>query len=157
MSNKPTKLAVARRGKTASRLVALQNPALSRAMLYFAATRAIAQTDRAIQSVLDQKGAHVFLHLVDDGGGGAEVVRRYSGLNHVFTYANPVRRGALRTLHELVPRLRSSFVAVQDPGTVSTPDAAPIRGLDARGLRCGISGGPGEYSVGTRLSRATAD
>jgi glycosyltransferase involved in cell wall biosynthesis len=81
-----------------------------------------AEADRAIQSVLSQKGAHTFLHLVDDGGGGAEVVRRYSGFNHVFTYTSPVRRGALRTLHELVPRFRSSYVAVQDPGTVSTPE-----------------------------------
>ncbi len=80
------------------------------------------QTDRAVQSVLDQKGADVFLHLVDDGGGGAEIVGRYAGLNHVFSYTNPIRRGALRTLHELLPRLRSSYVAVQDPCTVSVPE-----------------------------------
>jgi glycosyltransferase involved in cell wall biosynthesis len=78
--------------------------------------------DRAIESVLNQKGVHIFLHLVDDGGGAAEVVGRYSGLHHVFTYTNAIRQGALRTLHELVPRLRSSYVAVQYPGTLSTPE-----------------------------------
>jgi hypothetical protein len=78
--------------------------------------------DRAIQSVLGQKGIHTFLHLIDDGGGGAEVVRRYSGKSQVLTYANPARRGVLRTLHELVPRLRTSYVAVQDSATVSSPE-----------------------------------
>ena len=78
--------------------------------------------DRAIQSVLGQKGVHVFLHLIDDGGGGAEVVRRYSGQNDVLTHKNPARRGVLRTLQELVPRLRTSYVAVQDPATVSAPE-----------------------------------
>jgi glycosyltransferase involved in cell wall biosynthesis len=94
-----------------------------------------AEAARAIQSVLDQKGTHVFLHLVDDGGGGAEVVGRYAGFNHVFTYTNPVRRGAMRTLHELVPRLRSSYVAVQDPGTVSTPERlrSAVTMLEAHG------------------------
>jgi glycosyltransferase involved in cell wall biosynthesis len=80
------------------------------------------QTERAVQSVLNQQGVDVFFHLVDDGGGGAEIVGRYSGLNQVFTYANPIPRGALRMVHDLLPRLRSSYVAVQDPGTVSTPE-----------------------------------
>src|SRR5262249_3232305 len=39
--------------------------------------RSSADADRAIRSVLDQRDAHAFLHLVDDGGGGSEVVRRY--------------------------------------------------------------------------------
>jgi len=80
-----------------------------------------AEADRAIQSVLNQRGAHTFLHLVDDGG-AAEIVRRYAGFSHVVTYTNPARRGVLRTLHELVPRLRSPYVAIQDPGTVSAPE-----------------------------------
>ena len=77
--------------------------------------------DRAVLSALEQQEAQVFLHLVNDGGGGSEVVRRYAGLSHVFTYSNPTRRGALRTLHDLVPRLRTAYVALQDPGTVSLP------------------------------------
>jgi len=74
----------------------------------------------AIQSVQNQRGAHIFIHLVDDGGGGAEIVRRYAELSHVFTYSNPVRKGTLRTLHDLAPSLRSSYVALQYPGTVSS-------------------------------------
>src|SRR5207248_199171 len=80
-----------------------------------------ADVDRAVQSILEQCEAHTFLHLVDDGGGGSEVVRRYAGRSQVFTYSNPTRQGTFRTLHELVPRLRSAYVAVQDPGTISIP------------------------------------
>jgi glycosyltransferase involved in cell wall biosynthesis len=80
------------------------------------------EADRAVQSALDQRGAHIFLHLVDDGGGGSELVRRYAGRSHVHTYRNPTRKGTLRTLHTLVPRLRSAYVAVQVVGTISTPE-----------------------------------
>jgi hypothetical protein len=80
------------------------------------------ETDRAVQSVLKQRGAMVFLHLVDDGGGGAELVSRYQGLSHVVTYKNPERRGIFATLQEFVPRLRSAFVAIQAVGMPSTPD-----------------------------------
>jgi glycosyltransferase involved in cell wall biosynthesis len=78
-------------------------------------------TDRAVRSVLEQEGAHIFLHLVNDGGGASEIVSRYAGRSHVFTYSNAVRRGPFRTLHDLIPRLRSAYVAVQDPSTFSVP------------------------------------
>ncbi len=78
--------------------------------------------DQAVDSALSQRNAQTFLHLVDDGGGGSEVVNRHAGRGHVFTYANPIRQGTFRTLHTLLPRLRSSYVAIQDPGTASTPN-----------------------------------
>ena len=85
-------------------------------------TETTSEADLAVQSLLGQRDAHLIIHLVDDGGGGAEITRRYAGARHVFTYGNPVRRGPLRTLHELVPRLRSAYVAFQDPKTISSKE-----------------------------------
>jgi len=93
------------------------------------------QAERAILSVLAQKGVVTIVHLVDDGRGGAALVRRFTGRWNVVTHRNPVRRGPFATLHDLLPRLRSEFVAVQDPGTVSHPDrvATAVGLLFARG------------------------
>ena len=115
------------------------------------------QTDRAVQSVLDQKGADVFLHLVDDGGGGAEIVGRYAGLNHVFSYTNPIRRGALR--HAARVAAAPQVFICCGAGSVYRQRArtAPIRRLNDRGLRRGDSGGTGENSLRTHLSPAAAD
>jgi GT2 family glycosyltransferase len=82
---------------------------------------ASAETDRAVRSVLDQEGAVPVLHLVDDGGGAAELVHRYRNQRGVISHLSPFRRGPLATLHDLVPQLESEYVAIQDPATVSRP------------------------------------
>jgi glycosyltransferase involved in cell wall biosynthesis len=66
------------------------------------------QADRAVRSVLEQEGVPLIVHLVDDGGGGDDLVRRYSG-----------RAG----------------VAIQDPATVSLPGrlASSLRIIETRG------------------------
>ena len=77
--------------------------------------------DAAVRSVLAQKDVVVSLHLVDDGGGGAELLRRYGDRANVLLHRNPTRQGLFRTLHDRVPSLRSEFVAVQDSATTSRP------------------------------------
>jgi glycosyltransferase involved in cell wall biosynthesis len=77
--------------------------------------------DRAVRSILNQQGVKVFLHLVDDGGGGAGLLERYGGRDNVVVHRNPAPRGLFQTLHERVPHLRSEFVAVQDATTISLP------------------------------------
>jgi glycosyltransferase involved in cell wall biosynthesis len=84
-------------------------------------SRASEQAERAIQSVLDQRDVTVFLHLVDDGGGAAELLSRFGGRANVFPRHNPTPLGLFRTLHECVPALHTEFVAVQDPATTSRP------------------------------------
>jgi Glycosyl transferase family 2 len=79
------------------------------------------QAERAIFSVLAQEGVVTIVHLVDDGGGGAALVRRFTGRWNVVPHENPRRRGPFATLHDLLPHLRSEFVAIQDPTTVSHP------------------------------------
>jgi Glycosyl transferase family 2 len=77
--------------------------------------------ERAILSVMAQEGVVTIVHLVDDGGGGAALVKRFAGRWNVVTHENPRRRGLFATLHDLLPHLRSEFVAIQDPTTVSHP------------------------------------
>ena len=81
-----------------------------------------AEAERAILSVLDQDRAIAIVHLVDDGGGGAPLVRRFAGRWNVVTHQNPSRKGPLAALHDLLPSLRSEFVAIQDAATVSHRD-----------------------------------
>lgn len=79
------------------------------------------QAERAILSVMAQEGVVTIVHLVDDGGGGAALVRRFAGRWNVVIHENARRRGLFATLHDLLPQLRSEFVAIQDPATVSHP------------------------------------
>ena len=47
------------------------------------------QAERAILSVLAQEGVVTIVHLVDDGGGGAALVRRFAGRWNVVTHETP--------------------------------------------------------------------
>jgi hypothetical protein len=79
-------------------------------------------TDRAIRSALDQEGANIVLHLVQNGGQAAELVARYELDGRVVLHPNEAARGTFETLHRLVPFLKTDFVAVQDPQAVSHPE-----------------------------------
>ena len=79
------------------------------------------ETDRAVRSLLEQDGAAAIVHLVDDGGGAGAILDRYAGRWNVVPHVNPARRSTFATLHALLPRLRSEYVAVQDPRSVSLP------------------------------------
>jgi glycosyltransferase involved in cell wall biosynthesis len=80
------------------------------------------RTEAAVRSVLRQQNAAVLLHLVDDGGGGREMLERFGGRWNVLPHRNPQRKGLWDTLHDLVGRFRTPYVAVQDPRTISRPD-----------------------------------
>jgi GT2 family glycosyltransferase len=79
------------------------------------------KTDRAVRSVLAQQGTAPIVHLVDDGG-GKKILQRYRDRWNVLTHHHPAPLGLFETLHELVPRLRTEFVAIQDTQTTSHPD-----------------------------------
>jgi glycosyltransferase involved in cell wall biosynthesis len=78
-----------------------------------------ALTDRAVRSALEQDGANVSVHLVDDGGAAAEILARYGNHRNVVLHRNSTPQGTFATLHDLIPALESEFVAVQDPRTIS--------------------------------------
>lgn len=80
------------------------------------------QTQRTIRSALEQDGAIPIVHLVDDGGGAGPLLQRYRNHWNVVSHRNPVRKGLYATLHDLLPELRSDFVAVQHAGTISHPN-----------------------------------
>jgi len=79
------------------------------------------QTERALRSVLDQQSAVTLVHLIDNGGGGRELIERYAHCGTVSIHHNPVPRSPLATVHDLVDRLHSEFIAIQDPRTISKP------------------------------------
>lgn len=79
------------------------------------------ETERALRSVLNQQSALTLVHLVDHGGGGRELVERYASCGTVTVHHTPVPRSPLATVHDLIDRLHSEYIAIQDPRTVSRP------------------------------------
>ncbi len=79
------------------------------------------ETEHALRSVLDQKSALTLVHLVDNGGGGRELIQRYAHCGTLTVHHNPVPKSPLATVHELVDRLHSEYIAIQDPRTISKP------------------------------------
>jgi hypothetical protein len=104
------------------------------------------QIARAIQSVLDQQDVLPIVHLVHDGGAGAEVARAFVGRPNVMMHhCQPVTNGSWGALHDLLPNLRTDFVAVQDSATTSRPFrlAYAVQSLDEHGgeiLAAGMRG-----------------
>jgi hypothetical protein len=92
-------------------------------------------TEQAIRSALEQDGAIPIIHLIDDGGGGAPLVARFARQWNVVVHRNPSPRGLFATLHELLPELRTEFVAIQEVGTISHRDrlATSVAALVSRG------------------------
>lgn len=92
------------------------------------------QTQRAIDSVLNQEDATVIVHLVDNEGRAGKVIREFSDrwnvISHAFSAAN-----CLAAVYMLLRKLRTEFVAVADSRTLSVPDriAAAVRTLRERG------------------------
>ena len=77
------------------------------------------ETERAVRSVLEQRSAAVVLHLTDDGGGGAPLLERFGGLPDVVTHRNTTPKGLFGTLHDLLPHVRSDYVALQTSTSIS--------------------------------------
>jgi Glycosyl transferase family 2 len=92
-------------------------------------------TEQAIRSALEQDGAIPIIHLIDDGGGGTPLVAQFARHWNVVVHRNPNPRGLFATLHELVPELRTEFVAIQEVGTISHRDrlATSVAALVSRG------------------------
>src|SRR5690606_17256829 len=78
-------------------------------------------TIRAIESLLGQRDSIVILHLVDDGGDGRQTVARFRHHWNVRVHHNPVRIGIWASLHQLVPKLVTNYVAIQMPHACSWP------------------------------------
>jgi hypothetical protein len=92
-------------------------------------------TEQAIRSALEQDGAIPIIHLIDDGGSAAPLVAQFARHWNVVIHRNPTPRGLFATLHELLPELRTEFVAIQDVGTISHRDrlATSVAALASRG------------------------
>jgi hypothetical protein len=92
-------------------------------------------TEKAIRSALEQDGAIPIVHLVDDGGSASSLIAQFARHWHVVIHRNPMRRGLFATLHDLLPKLRTEFVAIQEVGTISHRDrlATSVDALVSRG------------------------
>lgn len=100
------------------------------------------ESKRAIASVLQQDGVCPILHLVDDGGGGREVIGQFANRADVIIHRNPISRGLFATLHDLVPKLRTPFVALQDVQSTSRPNRLhdSLKLMDEQGLEIVAAG-----------------
>ncbi len=92
------------------------------------------RAEAALQSVLAQENVFPVVHLIDDGG-AEPLLRQYRHHPQVIVHRNPRSCGPWATLQRLVPKLRTPFVALQDPTTVSRPQrlATAIAMMDERG------------------------
>ena len=79
------------------------------------------QTELALRSVLSQADAVTQVHLVDNGGGGRELAQRYAQSGNVTVHRNLTPQTTLATVHDLIDRMRTQFIAIQDTRTVSRP------------------------------------
>jgi hypothetical protein len=106
-----------------------------------------AQTAAAIQSTLDQQDVLPMLHLVHDGGGGADLAHSFARLPNVRAHrCRPSTNDLFGALHDLIPDLRTDYVAVQDSSTTSRPFrlSYAVQSLDEHGaeiLATGIRAG----------------
>jgi hypothetical protein len=97
--------------------------------------------------VLDQQDVLPILHLVHEGGAGADVAHGFVGRPNVYTHhVHPPTNGFWGALHDLLPNLRTDYVAVQDSSATSRPFrlAQAVQTLDEHGaeiLAAGIRAG----------------
>jgi hypothetical protein len=114
-------------------------------------TESTAQAERSILSILEQDRAIPIVHLVDDGGAAAPLVRRFTRHWNVVVHHNPTPRGLFAALHSLLPELRSEFVAVHATDTISHRDriATSVSQLVERGAE--IFGAPLATPSGPRV------
>jgi hypothetical protein len=112
-------------------------------------------TAHTIRSALEQDGAIPIIHLVDDGGYGGPLVAQFARHWNVVIHRNPTPRGLFATLHELLPELRTEFVAIQEVGTISQRDrlATSVAALVSRGAE--VLAAPLATPAGTVRPRET--
>ena len=88
------------------------------------------QAERAILSVLAQHGVVTIVHLVNDGGGGAAIVRRFAGRWNVIPHRKSPQAGYVRDLARPLAALTAIGVRghSRPDGTVSHPKRGRHRG-----------------------------
>lgn len=79
------------------------------------------RTRAAIQSVIDQADCIPFLHVVNLQNAAA-ILDEFQRCSNFQTWDMRDCTSAWSALHQLLPRLRTPFVAVQDPATISLPN-----------------------------------
>jgi glycosyltransferase involved in cell wall biosynthesis len=78
----------------------------------------------AIASLLEQEGADVVVHLIDDASPGGEseaLLRRWAAHRRVRTYRNRENIGPYSSFNNVVSYLETELVAVQDGDDISLP------------------------------------
>ncbi|MCA9031321.1 MAG: glycosyltransferase family 2 protein [Planctomycetaceae bacterium] len=76
--------------------------------------------DDVIQSVLQQTEVFVLLHLVD-GSIEGQLFTRYMGRENILVHHCPSATSAMEAVHEVHAKLRSQYIAIQSPLTISLP------------------------------------
>ncbi len=79
--------------------------------------------DEAIQSILAQKQARTYIHIVDDASEETDTIKyleeKWSKRPFIYTYFNSERLGPYQTLNQLYPYLRTDYMVVQDADDLS--------------------------------------
>lgn len=80
--------------------------------------------EQAIDSILNQRGIDVTLHLIDDATEDdiTPWLRRYVANPRVRVYRNRVNVGQFISFNNVIPHVRSDWIATQDGDDVSLPD-----------------------------------
>jgi GT2 family glycosyltransferase len=97
----------------------------------------------AMQSLLDQEGAKVVIHLVDDASPeDTEPLLRYWGTHRrVRTYRNERRLGQFTSFNNVLPYRETGLMAVQDADDISLPQRIWLAGNALRLADADIFGG----------------
>jgi glycosyltransferase involved in cell wall biosynthesis len=99
--------------------------------------------EQSLPSVLEQEGADVTVHLVDDATpeGSEEFLRRWARHPRVRAYRNRQNVGQFASFNNVIPFVESDLVAVQDADDISLPHRLALAGNALRLAGADIFGG----------------
>lgn len=79
--------------------------------------------EEAIQSILCQKQARTYIHIIDDASEETDTIKyleeKWSKRPFIYTYFNSERLGPYQTLNQIYPYLRTDYTVIQDADDLS--------------------------------------
>lgn len=113
------------------------------------------KTDRSIESVLSQQQAETMVHIVFSARAEAKGVgefeyraKKYHRRYNVRIHRDSQADEPFQALHELAPRLRGEFIALQHAEAISSPTRVSVAVAELRRLGADFIGSPLKTPVG---------